>query len=94
MTIDGAFAAAYGDRGYSLVLDAARICLAQHRHFVSVDEAVVEGLDIIPRVSDIRVHERPRTVGDTQQGEALRAEIEVLEDLLRAYADHPVLERA
>ncbi|HTF88777.1 MAG TPA: fructose-bisphosphatase class III [Planctomycetota bacterium] len=94
VTIDGAFAAAYGDRGYSLVLDAARIYLAQHHHFASVDEAVVEGLDIIPSVSDIQVHERPRTVGDTEQGEELRAEIEVLEDLLRAYADNQVLERA
>ena len=93
VTIDGAFAAAYGDRGYSLVLDAARIYLAQHHHFASVDEAVDQGVDIIPTVSDIQVYEQPRTVGDTERGEALRAEIFVLEDLLRAYANNEVLER-
>jgi fructose-1,6-bisphosphatase-3 len=87
ITIDGAFAAAYGDRGYSLVLDSERIWLAEHHHFPGKDESVATGADIVPTVSDIRVHARPRTVGDTERGESIRAEIAVLDELVRAYAD-------
>src|SRR6185503_9665847 len=38
VTIDGAFSEAYGDKGYTLVLEAGRTALAQHHHFESVDE--------------------------------------------------------
>ncbi len=92
VTIDGAFAAAYGDRGYSLVLDANRIYLAEHHHFGSVDEAIEQGADIVPTVTDLVVYERPRTVGDTEKGELLRRETAVLEELLAAFASHEVRE--
>jgi fructose-1,6-bisphosphatase III len=85
VTIDGAFSEAYGDKGYTLLLEAGRTALAQHHHFESVDEAVAAGADIIPSVTDIETYDAPRTVGDTEKGEALRLEIEVLEELLRAY---------
>ena len=94
VTIDGAFAAVYGDRGYSLVLDASRIYLAQHHHFGSVDDAVVAGADIVPTVTDLVTYERPRTVGETEKGEPLRREIAVLEELLAAYARHEIRETA
>jgi fructose-1,6-bisphosphatase-3 len=94
VTIDGAFAAAYGDRGYSLVLDPTRIYLAQHHHLSAVGEAVDEGADIVPTVSDVQVHERPRTVGDTEQGAAIRQEITMLELLIKAFADNDIRERA
>jgi len=86
VTIDGAFSEAYGDKGYTLLLEAGRTALAQHHHFESVDEAVAAGADIIPKVEDIRVFDPPRTVADTEKGEELACEIEVLEELLRAYA--------
>jgi fructose-1,6-bisphosphatase III len=85
ITIDGAFAAAYGDKGFSLVLDAERIYLAQHHHFESADAAVRDHADIVPTVSDVVVHPRPRTVADTEVGAAIRAEIAVLEELVRAF---------
>jgi fructose-1,6-bisphosphatase-3 len=85
ITIDGAFAAAYGDKGFSLVLDAQRIYLAQHHHFESAEAAVARHADIVPTVSDVVIHERPRTVGDTETGAEIRAEIAVLEELLRAF---------
>ncbi len=85
ITIDGAFAAAYGDKGFSLVLDARRIYLAQHHHFESVDAAVETGADIVPTVSDVQVHDVPRTVGDTEKGDDLRSEIAALEELVRAF---------
>jgi fructose-1,6-bisphosphatase-3 len=92
VTIDGAFAAAYGDRGYSLVLDANRIYLAEHHHFESVDDAVSQGADIVPTVTDLTRYERPRTVGETEKGQLLRREIVVLEELAAAYANHDVKE--
>src|SRR5262249_36731935 len=61
VTIDGAFSEAYGDRGYTLVLDADRTYLAQHHHFESVEDAVLRGADIIPAVTDIETYDPPRT---------------------------------
>jgi fructose-1,6-bisphosphatase-3 len=92
VTIDGAFSEAYGDRGYTLVLDASRTVLAQHHHFESVEDAVMRGADIIPKVEDIQVYDRPRTVGDTEKGEEIRREIEVLEELLVAYEENAITE--
>ena len=93
ITIDGAFAAAYGDKGFSLVLDAQRIYLAQHHHFESAEAAVTRHADIVPAVSDVCVHERLRTVGDTETGAEIRAEIAVLEELLRAFEANILRER-
>jgi fructose-1,6-bisphosphatase III len=92
ITIDGAFAAAYGDKGFSLVLDANRMYLAQHHHFESVEAAVAKGTDIVPTVSDVAVYERPRLVADTENGEAIRAEIAALEELIDAFETNSVRE--
>ncbi|HEY0190088.1 MAG TPA: fructose-bisphosphatase class III, partial [Kofleriaceae bacterium] len=85
ITIDGAFAAAYGDKGFSLVLDPERIYLAQHHHFESAAAAVNQHADIVPTVSDVVVHARPRTVGDTEIGEQIRAELAVIGELVGAF---------
>ena len=92
VTIDGAFSEAYGDKGYTLVLDAAHTYLAQHHHFESIEDAVARGADIIPTVSDVEVFERPRTVGDTEHGEQIRAEIAILESLIHAYETNALRE--
>lgn len=88
VTIDGAFSEAYGDHGYTLVIEAERTYLARHHHFTSVEEAIERGDDIVPVVEPLRVHPRPRTVGDTARGAELRAEIEGLERLVAAYRAH------
>jgi fructose-1,6-bisphosphatase III len=85
ITIDGAFAAAYGDKGFSLVLDAQRMYLAQHHHFEGSDAVVDDGADIVPTVSDVEVYEKPRTVGDTEAGDTIRGEIAALEELVAAF---------
>jgi len=85
ITIDGAFAAAYGDKGFSLVLDAHRMYLAQHHHFDGSDAAVETGADIVPTVSDVEVYAQPRTVGDTEAGDAIRSEIAAIEELVAAF---------
>ena len=94
VTIDGAFSEAYGDKGYTLILEAGRTALARHHHFESVEEAVARGADIIPEVTDLERYDPPRRVGDTEQGDGIREEIDVLEDLYRAYEDNVLEEGA
>lgn len=88
ITIDGAFSEAYGDHGYTLVLEADRTLLALHHHFESVDVAVREGIDIVPSVSVIREWDRPRRMADTERGEQFRCDIEMLERLIELYRNN------
>ncbi len=90
VTIDGAFSEAYGDHGYTLVIDAERTYLAKHHHFESVEAAIDQGVDIVPEIQDLRVHPRPLRVGDTARGAELAEEIVVLEELVQGYRDHSV----
>ncbi|MFT3698052.1 MAG: fructose-bisphosphatase class III [Kofleriaceae bacterium] len=90
ITIDGAFAAAYGDKGFSLVLSAERMWLAQHTHFDGPDAAVEKHADIVPTVADVEVYATPRLVGDTEVGDELRAEIAALEQLVNAFENNTV----
>lgn len=85
ITIDGAFAAAYGDKGFSLVIDADRIYLAQHHHFDGMAAAVTSHADIVPTVSDVVRYERPRTVGETEIGQQITEDIDELDQLIGAY---------
>src|SRR5205085_1672199 len=72
ITIDGAFSQAYGDHGYTLVLEPERTLLAKHHHFDSVEAAVRDGVDIIPTVSVLRQWDPPRRVADTERGREIR----------------------
>jgi fructose-1,6-bisphosphatase-3 len=88
ITIDGAFSEAYGDHGYTLVLEAGRTLLACHHHFESVEAALQSNTDIIPTVTLIREEPPgapPRKVADTERGAELRARITFLESLIDAY---------
>jgi fructose-1,6-bisphosphatase-3 len=85
ITIDGAFSQAYGDHGYTLVLEPDRTLLATHHHFESVQAAVRDGIDIIPTVEVVRTSDRVRTVADTEFGAELRRRIAGLQKLARAY---------
>ena len=90
VTIDGAFSEAYGDHGFTLVIDADRTYLAKHHHFESVEAAIEKGADIVPEILDLRVHARPLRVADTARGAGLAQEIDALEDLVRGYRSHAV----
>ena len=85
ITIDGAFSEAYGDHGYTLVMEAGQTLLARHHHFESVEAAVKDGTDIIPTVALIRECAPARKIADTERGEEIRARIGQLEELLSAY---------
>ena len=85
ITIDGAFSEAYGDYGYTLVLEPNRIVLAEHHHFESVDAALQDGIDIVPNVQEIRTFDQPRRFRDTERGQRIRYRLEMLERLIEAY---------
>ncbi|MCA9036637.1 MAG: fructose-bisphosphatase class III [Planctomycetaceae bacterium] len=93
ITIDGAFSEAYGDYGYTLVLEVNRIVLAEHHHFDSVDAAIRDGIDIVPKVQEIRVFHQPRSTRDTERGQRIRYRIEMLERLIEAYQTNRLHER-
>ena len=92
ITIDGAFSEAYGDHGYTLVLESGQTYLAEHSHFESVEAALRDGVDIIPKITAIRKWDPPRTVADTERGLLIRAEIELLEKLAQAFQDNALRE--
>jgi fructose-1,6-bisphosphatase-3 len=94
ITIDGAFSEAYGDRGYTLILDHDGTRLAEHHHFESVTEALTQGADIIPKVQEVRRYDQARCVADTESGAAIRGEIEVLKRLVEAYQESVIQEHS
>jgi fructose-1,6-bisphosphatase-3 len=94
ITIDGAFSEAYGDYGYTLVLEPNRIVLAEHHHFESVDAAVRDGIDIVPKVKEIKVFNKPRRQRDTERGQRIRYRLEMLERLIEAYQTNRLHEHA
>jgi fructose-1,6-bisphosphatase III len=88
ITIDGAFSEAYGDHGFTLVLEANRTVLAKHHHFESVDAAVRDGVDIVPSITAVRQWEPPRRMADTERGEQFRCDISMLERLIDLYRNN------
>lgn len=88
ITIDGAFSEAYGDHGFTLVLEAGRTLLAEHSHFESVEAALRDGADIIPDITVIREWPAPKRVAQSQRGEELAASGAQLERLIEAYRTH------
>ncbi|APZ90736.1 fructose-bisphosphatase class III [Fuerstiella marisgermanici] len=93
ITIDGAFSEAYGDHGYTLLLEPDRIVLAQHSHFDSVEAAIRDGVDIVPKVQDIRVFDSPRRTSDTERGQRIGYRFAMLERLIEAYKTNRLHER-
>jgi fructose-1,6-bisphosphatase III len=87
VTIDGAFSEAYGDHGFTLVIENDRTYLAKHHHFDSIEGAIDRGSDIVPEIETLRQHEHPIRVGDTRRGAELREEIAGYEQLIVAYRD-------
>lgn len=85
ITIDGAFSEAYGDYGYTLLLEPDSIVLAEHHHFDSIDSAIRDGVDIIPDKRKIRQYDCIRSVRDGERGQRIRYRIEELQRLVQAY---------
>ena len=52
-----------------------------------VEEAIRSGADVVPKVTTVVAYDRPRTVGDTEQGEEIRERVVLLERLVEAYRE-------
>ena len=85
VTIDGAFSEAYGDHGYTLVMGANAIRLAQHSHFESIDNFLDCDEDMIPKLRDLRTYSKTRTLGETHESHDMEAQLCALNSLLQAY---------
>lgn len=88
ITIDGAFSEAYGDHGYTLVLESDRTFLACHHHFESVEAAIRDGVDIVPQIQVVRSWEKLRRMADTERGTEFRGMTELLKRLVAAYRNN------
>jgi fructose-1,6-bisphosphatase-3 len=93
VTIDGAFSEAYGDKGFTLVLEANRTYLAQHYHFESVKDSITKGTDIVPTTKEIVKYDKTRLVSDTEMGDEIKKLILILDDLIKAYRSNIVREQ-
>jgi fructose-1,6-bisphosphatase-3 len=88
VTIDGAFSEAYGDKGYTLVMESNRTYLALHHHFESVEDSIRNGTDMVPSIQNIATFDKERRISDTESGEDIRKQIRLLEALIQAYRNN------
>ncbi len=93
VTIDGAFSRAYGDHGFTLVLEPRRTFIATHHKFKSMEAAIEQGADIVPSRTVVRESDEPRRVAGSQRGRQLRFSIDRLKQLIEAYRNHDLPER-
>jgi fructose-1,6-bisphosphatase III len=93
VTIDGAFSQAYGDHGFTLVLEPQRTFIATHHKFESVLAAIEQGADIVPSRTVVREWDQPRRIAASQRGKQLRLAIERLKQLIKAYRNHDLSQR-
>jgi fructose-1,6-bisphosphatase-3 len=93
ITIDGAFSEAYGDHGFTLVLEPHRTFLAKHHHFESVEAATLHGADIIPSITVVREWDRAKRVADSQRGRHVRHVMANLQNVIEAYRNNDLPQR-
>ncbi|MBR3449240.1 MAG: fructose-1,6-bisphosphatase [Bacteroidales bacterium] len=89
LVIDGGYSKAYqpetGIAGYTLIYNSQSLKLVQHEPFTTREKAVKYGLDILSETKVLEFEESRRYVRDTDQGAAIKEEIEDLYQLLDAY---------
>ena len=98
MVIDGGFSKAYqpetGIAGYTLVYHSRGFQLVQHEPFTSIEKAVEEGKDIISTIQLVEMTDHRMLVKDTDMGAELQSQIDDLKELLVAYREGIIKERA
>ena len=89
LVIDGGYSKAYqpetGIAGYTLIFNSQSLKLVQHAPFTTREKAVKFGLDILSETKVLEFEESRRYVRDTDQGEAIKEQIDDLYQLLDAY---------
>lgn len=96
--IDGGLSKAYqsktGIAGYTLVYNSYGLRLVSHEPFKSMEEAIRSESDIHSDSSIVETVRRRRLVADTDVGLELKERIRELEELLQAYRDGAIIEKA
>jgi len=97
LIIDGGFSKAYHDKtgiaGYTLVANSHGMCLVSHDLFESKESAIRNESDIFSDSIVVETAPHRIRVADTDIGSELRASIEQLENLLKAYHDGIIVEK-
>ena len=98
VVIDGGFCQAYhqttGIAGYTLIADPFGMRIKAHRPFASIKDVLDLNADIMSDDDRFRRWPRPLTVGDTDDGVQIREQIADLRELLAAYRNGDITERA
>lgn len=98
ITIDGGFSRAYqkvtGIAGYTLIFNSQGMNLVAHEPFESKERAIAENRDAVPTSVFIEADRPQMLVGDTDTGARLKADIRMLKDLLQAYREGRIKEKA
>ena len=96
LVIDGGYSKAYqpetGIAGYTLIYNSQSLKLVQHEPFTTREKAVKYGLDILSETKVLEFEESRRYVRDTDQGAAIKEEIDDLYQLLDAYRSGAISE--
>ena len=97
MVIDGGFSQAYhketGIAGYTLVYHSRGFQLVQHEPFLSTEDAILRGSDIKSTTQIVEMSTHRMRVADTDIGRELKAQVEDLQLLLRAYRNGDIKEK-
>ncbi|MCC8028153.1 MAG: fructose-1,6-bisphosphatase [Clostridium sp.] len=97
LVIDGGFSKAYqketGIAGYTLIYNSYGLILAAHEPFESTEAAIEKESDIHSESIVVKRVASRKLVGDTDVGHQLRAKIEDLEMLLKAYHSGVIVEK-
>lgn len=96
IVIDGGFSKTYrrrtGIAGYTLIYNSYGLTLTAHEPFVSTEEAIKKGLDIVSRREAVEAAEHRMLVGDTDSGKKMKEKIEELKVLIKAYQSGEIAE--
>ena len=89
IVIDGGFCKVYqphtGIAGYTLIYNSHGIRITSHEPFAGVQNAIRDNKDILSTSVIFETRESRIKIGDTDDGRAIREEIEDLKQLLEAY---------
>ena len=98
LVIDGGFCRAYhpktGIAGYTLISSSRGCRLKSHQAFTTVAEALTRNVDIASETNRFDQADRRRMVSDTDSGAKIRGQIQDLRQLLDAYRNGAIEERA
>ncbi len=89
LIIDGGFAAAYHEKtgiaGYTLVCNSYGLRLVVHEKFTNTENVILNDSDIVSDTIIVEKFPNRLYVSDTDNGKEIQAQIDELEELLRAY---------